>query len=326
MPTDPAVRVSDLYRGMADRELRGVSPTYESLCRAVADSPAVCDLLADLPPLKRQPNLLLGVVRLCGGPIDSPASFLNFVRTNWAEVSASISSHSTQTNEPGRCAVLLPLLSQLQGPLAVIEVGASAGLCLFPDRYCYRYRTAAGKTHDLGSGSVELVCDMDGRVPLPDRLPDVRWRAGLDLNPLHADSETDRDWLRALVWPEHAERLGRLSAALDIVAADPPRIDTADAIDGLPALIKDVPSDCTVVVFHSAVLAYLTPEDRSRFTDLMDELHRSTAVQWISNEGPGVVSGTDLIDRSDGRFVLAHNHQPIALTGPHGQTLDWLAQ
>jgi hypothetical protein len=325
MPTDPAVRVSKIYRGMADRELRGIYPTYESLSREVADSPAVCSLLADLPPLKRQPNLLLGVVRLCGGPIDSPASFLHFVRTNWPKVSASIISHNTQTNEPGRCAALLPLLAQLQGPLALIEVGASAGLCLFPDRYRYHYRTAAGKSHDLGRGPVALVCDVNDHVPLPDRLPNVRWRAGLDLNPLHADSDTDRDWLRALVWPEQQERLNRLSAALDIVAADPPRIDTANAIDGLPALINAAPSDCTVVVFHSAVLAYLNPDDRSRFTDLMDELHRSTEVQWISNEGVGVVSGTEVIDRSDGRFILAHNHQPIALTAPHGQTLNWLA-
>ncbi len=325
MRTDSAIRVSELYRGMADRELRGVSPIYESLCRAVAASPAICALVADLPPAKWQPNLLLGVVRLVGGPIHRPADFLDFVRANWTGISASMLSHSTQTNEPGRCAVLLPLLSQLRGPLALIEVGASAGLCLFPDRYRYRYRTVTGENHCLGIGPVELACDVDGPVPLPDQLPDVRWRAGLDLHPLRADSDIDRDWLRALIWPEHRDRLNRLSAALDIVAADPPRIDTADVIDGLPALIDAAPSDCTVVVFHSAVLAYLNLDDRSRFTDLMDELHHSSGVQWISNEGAGVVRGADVIDGSDGRFVLTNNHQPVALTAPHGQTLTWLA-
>ena len=45
----------------------------------------------------------------------------------------------TQTNEPRRCATLLPALAQLDGPLALLEVGASAGLCLYPDRYSYRY-------------------------------------------------------------------------------------------------------------------------------------------------------------------------------------------
>jgi len=100
VPTDSAVQVAELYRGMADRELRGISPIYESLCRAVAASPAVCGLLADLPAAKRQPHLLLGVVRLHGAPIHSTSGFLEFVRTNWTEVSESMLSHSTQTNEP----------------------------------------------------------------------------------------------------------------------------------------------------------------------------------------------------------------------------------
>ena len=39
-----------------------------------------------------------------------------------------ILARRTQTNEPARCAVLLPALAQLPQPLALIEAGASAGL------------------------------------------------------------------------------------------------------------------------------------------------------------------------------------------------------
>ncbi|MFE4537493.1 DUF2332 family protein [Streptomyces scopuliridis] len=59
---------------------------------------------------------------------------------------AMMLSRRTQTNEPGRCATLLPALAALDGPLALIEVGASAGLCLHVDRYSYDY----GHTHLTG--------------------------------------------------------------------------------------------------------------------------------------------------------------------------------
>ena len=39
----------------------------------------------------------------------------------------------TQTNEPARCAVLLPALAQLPEPLALVDVGASAGLTMLFD-------------------------------------------------------------------------------------------------------------------------------------------------------------------------------------------------
>jgi hypothetical protein len=48
-------------------------------------------------------------------------------------------ARSTQTNEPARCAVLLPVLAQLPQPLALIEIDTSAGLCLLPDLYGYDY-------------------------------------------------------------------------------------------------------------------------------------------------------------------------------------------
>ena len=308
---------------MAVHELQGVSPSYEALCRAVAGSEAICALLDRLPPVKRQPNLLLGAVRFLGGPVDEPASFLNFVTARWGAVADTMMAHRTQTNEPGRCASLLPLLAALPQPLALVEVGASAGLCLYPDRYSYRYTTTLGE-HRLGDSEIVLSCAVTGPVPLPDQLPEVVWRAGLDLNPLQANREDDRRWLASLVWPEQIDRADRLDQALDLVAADPPRLVAGDLLVDLPGLIVDAPADATLVVFHSAVLAYLDPAQRNRFTDLMRALKSTREVHWLSNEAPGVIPGTDMNPRPRGRFILAHDQVPVAVTGPHGQSLAWL--
>lgn len=308
---------------MAEGELHGVSPSYEALCLAVADSEPVCALLDRLPLAKRQPNLLLAAVRFLGGPVDEPAAFLAFVITQWDAVANTMTTHRTQTNEPGRCATLLPLLASLPQPLALVEVGASAGLCLYPDRYSYRYATSAGE-HRLGDSEIVLSCEVTGPAPIPNRLPEVVWRAGLDLFPMRADSEDDRRWLASLIWPEQTDRAERLGLALDLVVADPPRLDTGDLLVDLPRLLADAPSDATLVVFHSAVLAYLDQEHRGRFTDFMDTLTRTGGVQWVANEAPGVIRGADLDPRPPGRFILAHNRVPVAVTGPHGHTLAWL--
>jgi len=280
-------------------------------------------LLDRLPPAKRQPNLLLGAVRFLGGPVDDSASFLNFVAARWGPVADTMMAHRTQTNEPGRCATLLPLLASLPQPLALVEVGASAGLCLYPDRYGYRYATSRGE-HRLGDSEIVLSCAVTGPAPLPARLPEVVWRAGLDLNPLQANREDDRRWLASLVWPEQIDRAERLDRALDVVAADPPRLDAGDLLVDLPGLLADAPPEATLVVFHSAVLAYLDQEQRSRFTDVMRAVKRTRDVHWVSNEAPGVIRGADMSPRPHGRFILAHDLVPVAVTGPHGHSLDWL--
>ena len=308
---------------MAERELHGISPTYEALCQAVAGSETVCRLLDGLPGGKRQPNLLLAAVRLLGGRVDDPARFLDFATRQWDVVADTMMTHRTQTNEPGRCATLLPLLASLPQPLALVEVGASAGLCLYPDRYSYHYTTSLGE-HRLGDSQIVLRCAVTGPAPLPDRLPEVVWRAGLDLNPLQADRPDDRRWLASLIWPEQIDRAERLERALDLVAADPPRLEVGDLRTDLPGLLADAPEDATLVVFHSAVLAYLEQEERSRFTAVMHALKRTRGVHWVSNEAPGVIRGADIDPRPAGRFVLAHDRAPVAVTGPHGHSLAWL--
>ena len=51
-----------------------------------------------------------------------------------------------------------------------------------------------------------------GPVPLPGRVPDVAWRAGLDLNPLDVTSADDVRWLQCLLWPGETGRQERLAA------------------------------------------------------------------------------------------------------------------
>ena len=136
---DERSEISIRYTRFAEEEARGRSPLYESITRGVAADEAVIGFLLGLPKAKQQPNLLLAAERhLFGAPRDWP-HFRELLLSDRDAVRAVMLSRSTQTNEPARCATLLPVLAQLRQPLALIEVGASAGLCLLPDHYGYDY-------------------------------------------------------------------------------------------------------------------------------------------------------------------------------------------
>lgn len=316
------------YQRFARVQARGSSAAYERLAEAVARSGPVLDLLATLPESKRQPNLLFGVGRLLEAPVTEPDAFTDWVLEHWDEVRPELLVRSTQTNEAARCATLLPVLAGIPGPLALLEVGASAGLCLYADRYRYDYRHGhgGGVTTVGGDHGVTLECLLENDVPLPTDLPEVVWRAGLDLNPLDLTSGEDLAWLEALVWPEHEERRRRLGAAADLLRADPPVLVAGDLLDDLPALAAQAPSDATLVVFHSAVLAYATPEHRRRFAHVVTGLPG----HWVANEAPAVLEGLvappTVPAPGPGRFLLALDGSPVAWTGPHGQSLFWVDQ
>lgn len=225
---------------------------------------------------------------------------------------------STQTNEVGRCAALLPVLAELPQPLALIEVGASAGLCLLLDRYRYDYGADArlGAVHS----QVRLGCELRGRSGPPARLPHVVWRAGLDLDPVEVTDPHAVGWLQTLVWPGQTARLHRLQAAPALAADDPPQVVRGDLRTGLARLVAQAPTGATVVVFHSAVLAYLPPTDRARFAEHVTAMD----VTWIGYEAPGVVAAATPLapaPDADSAFLITRNGYPVAWADPHG---DWL--
>jgi hypothetical protein len=321
---DPRAGTAENYRRFARLEARGRSPRYEQLAEDVARDPEILSFLGELPPGKRQPNLLFAAARyLLGEPADI-RTLRTLVASRRDELTAQLLSLRTQTNEPLRCATLLPVLASIPGPLALLEVGASAGLTLLPDRYSYSY------DGHLVTGSDPLApvlaCSPRGPVPLPAKVPEVVWRGGLDLNPLDVMNDDDVRWLQCLLWPGETGRAERLAASIQVARREPPLVRRGDLLTDVPALAATAPRDATLVVFHSAVLAYLGAEQRECFAEGV----RALDAVWLSNEAPGVVTvaspGEDRLPPEGGHFVLVRDGvTPVALTDPHGTWVSWLS-
>jgi hypothetical protein len=161
-------------------------------------------------------------------------------------------------------------------------------------------------------------------TPIPARLPHVVWRAGLDLEPINLSDRDEVGWLEALVWPEQTDRLERLRAAIQIAAEQKPRLIKGDLRTDLAALACEAPKDVTLIIFHTAVLPYVSSaterEEFARSVGLLCDF-------WIANEAPQVFP--DVAKRAGGEgprgsFLMSVNGAPTAWADPHGAWLDWI--
>lgn len=333
----------------------GTSPLYQVLCSAVAGEPGVLDLLAGAEERQMRPNLLLAAVQeLLLRGVDHPLAafypsvggtrppdgagpvFAAFCREHADAVRTLVSTRTTQTNEVRRCVVLAPALALVQRwagerPLALVEVGASAGLNLLIDRYRCDYHP--GGAH-LGPDDavLRLTTDLVGAPPPAGPPLRVVSRLGLDRAPLDVRDEADVRWLRACIWPEHHDRRRRLDLAVAEARRDPPELLAGDAVDDLAGAVGRAPEGAVALVVHSATLPYLAPERRAAFASRIGELAAERDLAWVSLEwgdaspfpaspgdGPQAIFrlGLSIFDRA------TRSDRLLARAEPHGAWLDW---
>ena len=197
-----------------------------------------------------------------------------------------------QTNEVARCAVLLggflDIARQTGRPLALLEIGASAGLNLHWDGYAYAIGQAS-----WGPATAPLRLEPEWRGPLPALGSiEVQARQGCDRRPIDPGDAQDRLRLRAYVWADQEARLARLDAALDHVARHGTRVEQADAADWVEARLALRPVGLTTVLFHSIVWQYLPPATQRRIVAALERAGRmargDTPLAWLRMEpGPG---------------------------------------
>lgn len=297
--TAEAVRRFGMFREMQTRDS---SPLYTALSDVVLDDlrggGPTAALLECAPLRQRIPNLLFAAVQfvLFETPNDPLAQyypslsgtcpaddalatvFTDFVAARQADLAPLLATGETQTNEVLRATSLYPAFgwaqSRTPGPLALIEVGTSAGLLLHADRYAYHYEFDDGSERVAGRGVATgvpvLRCRVHGET-FDATEPRIAARIGLDINPLDPADPHARRWLDALVWPEHAERRVRLRAALDHAATAPVDLRRGDALDTLPDAVAAV-GDATPCVFVSNSLPHWTKPARAQFAAVIREL------------------------------------------------------
>ena len=359
------------FRAFAS-DARARAPLYGHLAEQIADDPATGRLLLHAPEEQRLPVLLFAcvhwllldepgqalarhypnlnpnLVSTSRGTSPTHAShgetstvettdpfpeFRQFCLRHEPHLATLLATRSTQTNEVGRCATLVPVIDVVAreiGPVAIVDVGSSAGLNLLFDRYAYRYDPGGS----LGEPSpVVLPCGTRGAVPIPDRFPSIAARIGLDRSPIDLADHDAARWLEACVWPDQADRFHRLHAAIGLAQIDPPAVRAGDAVDDLAATIALVAEAAHPVVLNTWVLNYLSETQRRAYVDQLDRLGASSDLSWIYAEMPSLVSGIPVPDDPDRvhRTVVTlvrwrdgiRTVEHVADAHPHGWWIHW---
>jgi len=346
--------LADIWRYVADTACRDYSPLYDRICRTVADDDAVLALVQEAPPEGHFPNVLLGAVHyLLLGGLDHPLAavyagesdadpgplFVDVCLSHRAEIVDLLATRHTNTNEVGRSALLGPALTEvarrLGAPLGLVDVGCSAGLNLFCDRYRLDYG-AAGATGPADA-PVRIECTvLGGAPPIAAGLPEIVGRTGLDLDPVDVRDDDATRWLLACVWPDTG-RLPRTRRAIEEAKHDPPTIVAGDAVEGITDLVLGLPDGATPVVTTTWMLAYLSREHRVAFREALAAASRTRPIAWVSAEGAGVVDRFDGIEPpTDAQGMEASvfglvtfragaidDTELLGFVHPHGGWIDW---
>lgn len=330
------------------------SPLYTALGRITAAEPRLMEIVAQLtatPPM----NVFLGAIKFHLQPDDALAAYyphLTAARTPDAKLAAIFTDHvlkhrdqilatalnrTTQTNEVGRCAAILPWLSGLAARLTVgepdtgvhaVEVGSSAGLNLCLDHYTYEYTglgagcvgAAAREAHQ---SAVVLRCENRGGFGLPLHVPRIESRTGIDLNPIDASDPDQLEWLEALVWPEHLERHEALRAAARVRATLPVTQIAGDAAEHLWHVHRELPPG-PMLIWHTVMLYQLDQVTRSRLDDAIAAIAAQRPVARLGMESLPGTPWQEIRVGLPGVSARWDDMRPVAIAQSHGRWIDAL--
>jgi hypothetical protein len=320
-------------------------PFYSALLKELEHDTLALELLASIRVEQRNPMLVLAALQLAAlrghpilGPIydkarhgvlgdpESAAIRVVNVLCEAPELVRDELWRSTQTNEPGRSAVIQAVVADLASgatSVNVIEVGTSAGINLYFDKFRVR-------EHDDGN-PLTLVCEDVTPVDRSRPMPEVLARVGIDPNPLLLASEQDRLWLKACLWPEQRRRHDRFDA---IVAATPnwPTLTVlrGRAMERLNDAFALVDANTLTIIMNTWTAFYFTDEERAEYFSEVTRRCANDNVAWLSIESTMVKWADVDVDeqarhRAASQIVVTHSGESAIRWGwchAHGRWLE----
>ena len=194
-----------------------------------------------------------------------------------------------QTNEAGRSASFMAGLLWLSGRLGprfeLNELGASAGINCMMDRYRYNL---GGMTTGPDGSPMRIKPEWRGSPP-PDNPVEIVSIKGCDQAPIDLSDPHAALRVKSYVWPENADRIVRMDAAIALAAQRKPDVVQADALDWVLDRLAAPQSEGVIrVINHSIVWQYIPADKRAAITSAIKAAGatatRSKPLAWMMLE------------------------------------------
>ncbi|WP_374969140.1 DUF2332 domain-containing protein [Terrabacter sp. BE26] len=354
-------------------------PLYGAVSRSVAEDPTTAELLVAAQPGQARPVLWFAALHdlvLRQPDLRAARWYASVVGRDslpqgdpWPDVRATVLEHAdelrhliasrtTQTNEVNRSVYLAATLAaagrvgressaapaSALGPVALVELGASAGLLLGLDRYLVTAMTTDGIRTSVGDAASPVRCeglDRSAGHPALGPLPPVLGRAGVDREPVDLEDEDAVRWLLACLWPDVPGRVERFRAARQLMRSRrPPLVLQGDLVDDVAAGVDAARQQARgaggvdhVIVYSSWALTYVERDRRAALAQKLAGVAETVPrLSWLTAEPPDCVPGLPDDPRTEGaptvlglRTWTAGAEAAPRLVGtahPHGAWVD----
>ncbi|MBI5372829.1 MAG: DUF2332 domain-containing protein [Sphingobacteriales bacterium] len=342
------VNTKGKFISFAESECKGNSELYYKLSKQVSGDDTLLKIAATAKAGQPVPNIFLAAVHylLLKNPGNGLAAyypsigkkqvpeipfplFRSFCLDNEAVIREIILTRIVQTNVINRCAYLLPVFSKIiteeNRPATIIDIGTSAGLTLNFDKYEYWYNNQ--KVY--GDSKVIIKSKITGST-IPALFPITQpiQKIGIDQNIIDPADTDQIIWLKALIWPDQAERFIAMEEALKTEELKKIEFFRAETIPDFEAVILNADKAHTLIIYATHVLYQFPQTQKEAFDAMLERVGQSRDFYFLSVEGTEsllqryqtreiVIELTQFRDKKKSQTLLAE-------TNGHGNWIKWV--
>lgn len=334
--------LSERFIKFAEDECKESSILYENLVLHISQEPKLLSLFDTVPTQQPVPNIFLGAVHflLLKGYDDTLLemyhdenrqfellfdTFDKFCLENKEEIRQIMKEKRVQTNGIRRTAYIYPLLSFVSQkhkvPISLVEIGTSAGLHLLVDQYRYSYEGIKGEFGEKISDIIIHSKVIKGEIDYDlSQIPEINQRVGIDLNILDLKNESDYLWMKALIWPNHSERIDMLESVKKLVEKEEIIFIEDDVLKVLRQVAERIAKRDVIFIFHTHVANQMTQAQKDSLIQIVDSIGKNRIVYHVYNN----IYDNKL--RMEEYIHGARKSYFIGETAGHGEWFEWRFQ